>query len=211
MNAIKIAVKGWVRALPIYLLTLLPLLTSCSESDENEFDSDAWKAKNEAYFEQSYLTHNTSSTAGTAFLLPNWSQPASKTLSELAHTDCILVDVLERGEGTTNPYYTDSVLVHYNGRLIPTDDYPAGYEFDRSWYSNFDPAVDEPARFLTSNVVAGFSTALQHMHRGDRWRVTIPYQLGYGSTTQSAIPAYSTLIFDIRLVDFWHKTEGDRE
>ena len=211
MNAIKIMVKGWVKVLPFCLITLLPLLASCSESEEDSFDADAWKRQNEEYFEKGYQTHNTSSTAGAAFVLPNWSQPASKTLSDMAHTDCILVDVLERGEGTTSPYYTDSVLIHYSGRLIPTEKYSAGYEFDRSWYSNFDPDVDEPAQFLTSGVVAGFSTALQHMHRGDHWRVTIPYQLGYGSSAQSAIPAYSTLIFDIRLVDFWHKTEGDRE
>ena len=52
---------------------------------------------------------------------------------------------------------------------------------------------------------------LMRMHRGDRWRVYIPYQLAYGSSARSSIPAYSTLIFDLQLEDFWRKTLGDRE
>ena len=48
----------------------------------------------------------------------------------------------------------------------------------------------------------GFVTALLHMHSGDRWRVYIPYQLGYNTTEKTGIPAYSTLIFDLALIDF---------
>jgi len=48
------------------------------------------------------------------------------------------------------------------------------------------------------------------MHKGDHWRVTIPYQLAYGETASGVIPAYSTLVFDIWLTDFWTKTKGDR-
>lgn len=205
-NLVKGSVKWF---LPFCLFTFLPLLCACSESDDDDFDYDEWKSLNDTYFEKAYQSHSASSS--TVFILPSWSQPASKTLSEIAHTDCILVDVLESGDGATSPYYTDSVQVHYSGRLIPTTDYPQGFEFDRSWLTTFDAEVDMPAQFKTSAVVAGFSTALQHMHRGDRWRVTVPYQLGYGSTVKSTIPAYSSLIFDIRLVDFWNKTKGDRE
>jgi FKBP-type peptidyl-prolyl cis-trans isomerase FklB len=60
-------------------------------------------------------------------------------------------------------------------------------------------------------VVDGFSTALQNMHRGDYWRVIVPYQLGYNKESKTGIPAYSTLVFDIWLVDFWHKEPGDRD
>jgi len=48
------------------------------------------------------------------------------------------------------------------------------------------------------------------MHRGEGWIVTIPYQLGYGTTESGVIPAYSTLVFEIFLMDFWNKEEGDR-
>ena len=193
-----------------YLLASVSLFafTACSESNDDEWDSDGWKAENESFFEQQYQSHST--TSETRFILPNWSQPSSKTVSELAHTDCILVDVIEKGSGTPSPYYTDSVAIHYSGRLIATDDTPGGYEFDRSYLTSLDEAVDVPYEVGVNSVVNGFSTALQHMHRGDVWRVIVPYQLGYGTSDHDVIPAYSTLIFEIHLVDFWKDEEGDR-
>ena len=59
-----------------------------------------------------------------------------------------------------------------------------------------------------NGVLEGFATALQHMHRGDHWRVTIPHQLGYGASGTTGIPGYSTLIFEIRLVDFEEGSAG---
>jgi FKBP-type peptidyl-prolyl cis-trans isomerase FklB len=56
----------------------------------------------------------------------------------------------------------------------------------------------------TNYVVDGFSTALQNMHIGDRWLVYIPYTLGYGTTDSGTIPAYSTLVFDITLLAYYH-------
>jgi hypothetical protein len=32
---------------------------------------------------------------------------------------------------------------------------------------------------------------------------------GYGTLTSGKIPGGSTLIFDLRLEDFWHKKKGD--
>ena len=75
--------------------------------------------------------------------------------------------------------------------------------FDGTPFSELDKDVTKPTEMKVSSFVAGFSTALQHMHKGDRWRVTIPYQLAYGTTDKTTIPAYSTLIFEIELVDFY--------
>ena len=194
-----------------YLFTALALLAfvSCKEADEEEPEWANWKQRNEAYFEQQYATH--SAQTASSYVLPNWGEASSKALSEVAHTQCILVDVLATGqEDDASPFYNDTVVVNYSGRLMPSASYAAGYEFDRSWLSTYDPEVDVPYQVAVNGVVDGFSTALQHMHRGDRWRVTVPYQLGYGSTDRTSIPAYSTLIFDIELVDFWSKEAGDR-
>lgn len=185
-------------------------MTACSENKDDEFNSAEWKTKNETYFEQQYQAH--SAQTATSFILPSWTQASSKSLSEVEHTKCVLVDVLEEGTvGGDCPQYTDSVMVHYSGRLLPTDDYPKGFVFDQSYLSTLDPDVDVPATFgLSSSILEGFSTAVQHMHRGDHWRVTIPYQLGYGTSDNGVIPAYSTLIFELQLIDFWFKEEGDR-
>ena len=205
MNTIRIMVKGWVKVLPFYLFTLLPLLASCSEEDDTVSEFTDWQQKNESYFEQQYQAHSVQSD--TKFVLPNWKQASSKSLQDVDHTECVLVDVLEKGPDseTDTPLFTDSVQVHYSGRLIPSTHYPNGYEFDKSYLTTFDEEVDVPCEFLLSgNIVSGFSTALQHMHRGDHWRITIPYQLGYGTADYNSIPAYSNLIFDVRLVDFWN-------
>ncbi len=188
-----------------YLFIVLSLcaLASCSEEDDTVSEFSDWQQKNETYFEQQYQAHSVQSD--TKFVVPNWKQASSKPLKDIDHTQCVLVDVLEKGpeSETATPLFTDSVQVHYSGRLIPSPHYPNGYEFDKSYLTTYDPEVDVPSEFLLSgNIVQGFSTALQHMHRGDHWRVIIPYQLGYGTSEYNSIPGYSTLIFDIRLVDF---------
>jgi len=196
----------------LYFIAALSLLglVSCSEDSGEDFDINEWKTENETYFEAQYQSHL--AMTGKSFILPNWSMPSSVDVKSLPHTSCILVDVLEEGVGEESPLFTDSVEIHYSGRLIPSEYYPEGYEFDRSWLTIFDPEVDPPAKFAVTNVVEGFSTALQHMHRGDRWRVTVPYQLGYGSSSSNAtIPAYSVLVFQIYLSDFWQLERGDRD
>ena len=57
-----------------------------------------------------------------------------------------------------------------------------------------------PSTFSLGGVVDGWTTALQQMHVGDVWRLYIPQSLGYGSSTSNSnIPAYSTLVFDVYL------------
>ena len=186
----------------IFVCLSLLALASCSEKDDTVEEYADWQNKNEQYFETAYLAHDYD------FTLRKYSLGESATA---AHTDYVLVKVLQEGSGASSPYQTDSVTVHYRGHLIPSTTYTEGYEFDKSYTGTFDEELSVPSQFAVSAVVAGFSTALQRMHRGDYWRVVIPYQLGYGTTDNSSIPAYSTLIFEMKLVDFWSKEKGDRE
>lgn len=191
-----------------YLFVCLSLLgfASCSEEDDTVQEFDNWQSKNESYFEAQYQQHLAASSA-TCFVLKNYSKGDSLQFNQLPHTDCILVDVLPNdftaeGDKTEKPIFTDEVAVHYRGYLLPSPSYAAGYQFDTSYSDAFMEDIAEPSVLTVNGVVAGFSTALQHMHRGDHWRVTIPYQLGYGTSDYNSIPGYSTLIFEIRLVDF---------
>ncbi|MBR6803972.1 MAG: FKBP-type peptidyl-prolyl cis-trans isomerase, partial [Paludibacteraceae bacterium] len=60
----------------------------------------------------------------------------------------------------------------------------------------------EPAVFGVNQVIAGWVEALQLMSVGSKWRLYIPYRLGYGEHgAGSSIPPYSTLIFDVELLD----------
>lgn len=40
-----------------------------------------------------------------------------------------------------------------------------------------------------------------NMRVGDSARIVIPYNLGYGSSNSGVIKPYSTLVFDLKLVD----------
>ena len=92
--------------------------------------------------------------------------------------------------GGDSPGLEDSVLAHYHGTL------PDG--------SIFDSSVDrgEPAQFGVSQVIAGWTEALQLMKLGDKWRLFIPSDLAYGENSPSpAIPPSSALIFDVELLE----------
>lgn len=90
------------------------------------------------------------------------------------------------------------------GRLLPSTSYADGLVFDKSYYGTFNEATANPATFtINGGLVDGFATAMQNMHIGDKWRVYIPYQLGYGKKGAKTIPAYSTLIFEIILVSYY--------
>lgn len=188
------------------LIVLSVALVSCSESKGAADEFDDWQNRNEAYFERVYQQASGSSAMR---LLPKWSLGGSD--ATIPHTDYIVVEVLESGEGDSSPLYTDSVEIHYVGRLMPSTSYPEGYVFDKSYAQSFDVEISPSKMMGVSNLTRGFATALMNMHQGDYWRITVPYQLGYGATASSTIPAYSTLIFEIRLVDFWSKKKGDRE
>ncbi len=181
----------------------LMVMASCSEKSDVVEEFHDWKNKNEKYFEAAYLANDYD------FKLKKYSLREELTPKS---TDYILVEKLSDSEvyDDQRPFLNDTVQIHYVGTLIPSTTYTTGLEFDKSYQNpfNFENAV--PRTFAVNSVVSGFGTALLNMHRGEHWLVTIPYQLGYGSVANGSIPAYSTLIFEIRLEDFWSKKKGDR-
>ena len=96
--------------------------------------------------------------------------------------------VLVKGEGAV-PQASDKVKVNYEGRLID------GTVFDAS-----SKHGDEPATFLASQVIRGWTEALTMMPVGSKWQLYIPQELAYGDRQAGNIPPYSTLIFDVELV-----------
>ena len=186
---LKVSVKWF---LPLFLFSFLPLL-SCSESEDevtNEYAN--WQTRNEAYI------------ADIAKKCQRVKVFTKDQQAEGPVSDYVYYEVLEQGEGGESPYYSDTVRISYRGRLIPTTSYPEGFVFDQTYTGQFSWQTTGVSTSLTNGFVDGFTTILQHMHRGDRWRVYIPYQLGYNTTKKDNIPVYSTLIFDIALIDFTH-------
>lgn len=82
-----------------------------------------------------------------------------------------------------------TVVVHYVGRLLD------GTEFDSS------KKRGEPARFNLQQVIPGFQDGLQLVGKGGKIRLFVPSELGYGDKQIPGIPAGSTLIFDVDMID----------
>ena len=97
--------------------------------------------------------------------------------------------VLETGQGNVSPTLRSIVSVHYKGTLID------GKEFDNSYKRNC------PEAFRLCDVIDGWQIALQQMHVGDKWTIYIPSEMGYGSRTSGPIPGFSTLIFEVELLN----------
>lgn len=184
-----------------FMAALTSGLASCSETNDEVEEFPNWQATNEQYFDKKYSEVKQLVDGGNT----EWKIIRAWTLEENVAThsyDHILANVLTEGKGSGCPLYTDSVKVHYSGRLLPSTSYPDGYEFDKSWTGDFYESTAVPRTFAVNAVVTGFSTALQHMHIGDKWRIYIPQQLGYGELTNPGA-AYSTLIFDVELVAYY--------
>ena len=189
------------KTIAIFVALLSLCMFSCSEEDSNEGEFDNWKERNETYFNNLYNKAK-GSTTGTWRTYHTWTKEAE---AATAPDDYIVVEVLKEGTGTESPFSTDEVKIHYRGNLMPSTNFPQGFQFDSSWSGEYNLEAMVPSTNLVSGFVNGFATAIQKMHVGDRWRVYIPYALGYkGSTSNSSIPAYSTLVFDVTLVSFSH-------
>lgn len=175
------------------------MLSSCSETSEDENEYADWQNRNDTYFSSVYAKAQANAD-GRWLILKNFSLNDS-IASNL--TNSIVVEKIAEGQGSGCPMYTDSVLINYRGRLIPSKSYSDGYVFDESYNGDNDSTTAKPAKMYVGALVDGMTTALQYMHIGDKWRIYIPYQLGYGTTAANSIPGYSTLVFDVRLVAYY--------
>ena len=96
----------------------------------------------------------------------------------------LMYQVETLGEGA-KPAAEDTVVVHYKGTL--TD----GTQFD----SSYDR--DQPATFPLNRVIPGWTEGVQLMPVGSKFKFVIPPELAYGAQDTPAIPANSTLVFDV--------------
>ena len=103
----------------------------------------------------------------------------------------LIIETLIEGEEPTAEQYS-IVTVNYTGSL------ENGTVFD----SSLNPGR-EPFRFTlgVGQVIAGWDQGVLGMRTGEKRKLTIPPELGYGNQDMGVIPPNSTLIFEIDLLE----------
>ncbi|HDS6886878.1 FKBP-type peptidyl-prolyl cis-trans isomerase [Morganella morganii] len=95
----------------------------------------------------------------------------------------------EKDGNGASPKETDTVVVHYKGVLID------GTQFDSSYDRN------EPLTIRLDSVIKGWTEGLKQMKKGGKAKLVIPPEAAYGTDGVPGIPANSTLVFDVELLD----------
>ncbi len=187
----------------LFVAMLGSLFVSCEETAEVDEYAN-WQERNEEFIVAIAQEAKTNADGKWERILAFNLNAVDAQGNPVEHgvDDYIYCHKVDEREGTENPKYTDFVSVNYRGRLIPTESQPKGMIFDESYKGTFNPAHNTPRHFFVNELIEGWSTALMQMSKGDNWIIYIPSTLGYGAQKKSDIPAYSTLIFDLNLVDF---------
>jgi len=123
---------------------------------------------------------------GIAFLANNAKRPGVFTLKS-----GLQYEVLHKSDSAVlvSPTLEDTVVTNYKGTLID------GTEFDNSYKRG------QPLTLPVGGVIKGWTEALQLMHVGDKWKIYIPSELGYGDRgAGGAIPGGATLVFEMELL-----------
>lgn len=200
------------KLIAIFVCSFL-FFVSCKDSEETDNSRHDWQARNAQWFAEKYDSARIAIAAAKAEYPHgnDWEQHCDwrifRTLLksqdvEGPATDHIVCKVINPGDGDVSSTYTDSVRLYYRAWLMD-DNYPVSKTnmtiFSQTYYGDFDEKTAAPIAMATSSVVEGFATALQYMVKGDDWLVYIPQELGYKGAEADVIPAYSTLLYRIRI------------
>jgi FKBP-type peptidyl-prolyl cis-trans isomerase FklB len=97
--------------------------------------------------------------------------------------------ILKSGNGAT-PMASNKIVAHYSGKLLD------GTIFDSSYENG------TPLEIGVTEVIKGWTEALQLMKVGDKWELYIPSDLAYGSRGSGPqIGPNAALIFELELLD----------
>jgi FKBP-type peptidyl-prolyl cis-trans isomerase FklB len=162
------------------LITVLKKGNAQMTDDEaNQFVRGIVQKKQE---ERQLQQYGEGKKVGEDFLLKNKENPAVKTTAS-----GLQYEVIKEGKGA-KPTAQSTVKVHYTGTLLDG--------------TVFDSSVERgtPATFGVTQVIPGWTEALQLMPVGSKYKLYIPQELAYGASGNNGIPPFSTLIFEVELL-----------
>lgn len=129
------------------------------------------------------------------FIFGFYQGPTAPTTNETATVDKpqateLKIEDTKEGEGP-EVKSGDTIVIHYNGTL--TD----GTKFD----SSYDRGEPFETQIGVGSVIEGWDKGVVGMKPGGKRKLTIPAAMAYGATERPGIPANSTLIFEVELIE----------
>ncbi|MEZ3576346.1 MAG: FKBP-type peptidyl-prolyl cis-trans isomerase [Muribaculaceae bacterium] len=184
-----------MKKLLAFIAAGIALMCSCADDDKTTWEEyTEWRDLNSAWLEEMQQRKNADGTPYYTTVVPDWN-PGSFVLMHYFN------DRAET-EGRLSPLYNSTVDVRYRLHLC-----------DGTGIDSSDNQTQYGAkgifRTALNNTIQGWCVALPRMRCGDSAEVIVPYGLGYGASTSGNIKPYSTLRFNIRLVDipFYERPE----
>ena len=171
----------------IFLIAPVLFLMACGETEEtNEPIEEVVTTVEETIPEPEVVETVTSSLSSDesikAFLEgKSWE-------SEEPHASGLYVVIDEAGEGDARPDVTDEVTIFYQGYLLD------GFKFDGT--------QEMPLTYPLNGFIRGWQIGIPMFGKGGKGKLIIPPDLAYGDRDNGAIPAGSTLMFEVELVDW---------
>ncbi len=132
---------------------------------------------------------------------------AGAGLAWSSHAGGIAVTEIVAGKGAS-PTAHDMVFINYVGRLAD------GTEFDRSppikW--PVQGLLPEGVPMVPAETIPGFAEGMVKMKKGGKYTLEIPADKAYGASPPpgSKIPPNADLVFEIEMVDFMPREDGER-
>ena len=177
-----------IKTLPTALLALALALTACTASvDTSSRPSESVSASADTALDAPPVDRDPQGKLPTI----TFSSKGIPTMAKVASDAPAVISVktLTAGDGTVVAA-GDYVKVNYAGFL-----WSEGTQFDSSYDSG------EPASFALNAVVAGWKYGLAGTKVGDRVQVVVPPAYGYGDEKTDSVPAGSTLVFVVDILE----------
>ena len=173
-----------MKKLPIFLLICLLIgIVACKETEDYWTQYEQWRETNESWFIEQLGAKDEKGNPIYTKVVPSWDHSIYVLMKYYNDTSL--------NRDAQSPYQTSTVDVIYKGMLYD------GTPFDSSYLR-----TDSIYRTQVKQNIKGWIIALEQMKVGDSCRVIIPQTLGYGAQYMSSlILPYTTLVFDMKLVD----------